>query len=83
MKSRWNTVLLLLTPAIVLFASILIINTLRLTAKQIQVEPIQIPTADEGDVATGLAQALRYQTVSYQAVTLHLKRSRLARRLGK
>jgi carboxypeptidase PM20D1 len=57
--------LLLLTLCVVLLASVLLINTLRFTSKQIQVEPIQPVSVDEKGVALRLARALRFQTVSH------------------
>ena len=50
---------------VVLLASVLLINSLRFTFKQIQVEPIQPVSVDKDSVAIRLAQALRFQTVSY------------------
>jgi carboxypeptidase PM20D1 len=58
--------LVVLTLSVVILASVLLINTLRFTSKQIQVEPIQPVSVDEGSVASRLAQALRFQTISYQ-----------------
>jgi carboxypeptidase PM20D1 len=57
--------LLLLTLCVVLLVSVLLINTLRFTSKQIQVEPIQPVSVDEKGVALRLARALRFQTVSH------------------
>ena len=59
-------ILLVLTLCVVLLVSVLLINTLRFTSKQIQIEPIQLTYVDEGDVAQHLAQALVFQTISYQ-----------------
>jgi carboxypeptidase PM20D1 len=58
--------LLLLTVCLALLTSALIINTLRFTSKQIRVEPIKPIEVDEDGVARHLAEALRFQTVSYQ-----------------
>src|SRR5688572_17083178 len=69
MKSRTAKIVLVLTVAIVLFGSILIINTIRFRSKQVHVEPIQTATVDDTTVASRLAQALRFQTVSHQEVT--------------
>ena len=63
-KKAVKQILLALTLSVVLLASVLLINTLRFTSKQIQVEPIQPVGVDEGSVAPRLAQALRFQTVS-------------------
>lgn len=51
---------------VVLLASVLLVKTLRFTSRQILVEPIQVVSVDEERVAQHLAQALRFQTVSYQ-----------------
>lgn len=59
-------ILFVLTSCVVLVASVLLINTLRFTSKQIQVDPIQPVSVDESSVAPRLAQALRFQTVSHQ-----------------
>jgi carboxypeptidase PM20D1 len=59
-------ILFVLTLCVVLLASVLLINTLRFTSKQIQTESIQPVSVDEGSVAPRLAQAVRFQTVSYQ-----------------
>ncbi len=59
-------VLLVFAFCVVLLASLLLINTLRFTSKQIQVEPIKPISIDEVSAAARLAQALRFQTVSYQ-----------------
>ena len=61
-------ILLALTLCVVLLASVLLINTLRFTSRQIQIEPIQVVHVDEGSVAPRLAQALRFRTVSYEDV---------------
>ena len=66
MKSRKTRVLLILILAITLFGSILVLNTLRFNSKQIHVETIPPTIIDESDVASRLAQALRFQTVSHQ-----------------
>lgn len=58
--------LLLLTLSLALLASALIINTMRFTSKQIHVDPVQPVSVDEAVVSQHLAQALRFQTVSYQ-----------------
>lgn len=60
-------ILLVLTVAVVLLVSVLLVRTLRFNSKQIQVEPIQAVSVDENNVAQHLAQALGFQTVSYQA----------------
>jgi carboxypeptidase PM20D1 len=57
---------LVLTLGVVLLASVLIINTLRFTSKQIRIDPIQPVGVDEDIAAQHLAQALRFQTISYQ-----------------
>ena len=67
-KKAVKKTLLILTLCVVLLASVLLINTLRFTSKQIHVEPIQPVIVDEGSVAPRLAQALRFQTVSYEDV---------------
>jgi carboxypeptidase PM20D1 len=59
-------ILLVLTLCVVLLASVLLINTLRFRSKQIQIESIQPVRVDEGSVAPRLAQAIRFQTISYQ-----------------
>lgn len=65
-KKAVKKILLVLTLCVVLLGSVLLINTLRFTSRQIQVEPIQPVSVDEGSVAPRLAQALRFQTVSYE-----------------
>ena len=57
-------ILLVLTLCVVLLASVLLINTLGFTSKQIHIEPIQPVNVDENSVALRLANALRFQTVS-------------------
>ena len=57
-------ILLVLTFCVVLLASVLIINTVRFTSKQIQVEPVHSISVDENSVALRLAHGLRFQTVS-------------------
>ena len=59
-------VLLALGACVVLVACVLLVNTLRFTSRQVQVEPVQMVAVDEDAVAGRLAQALRFQTVSYQ-----------------
>lgn len=59
-------VLLLLTLCLVLLCAVLLVNTLRFTSRQVQVEPVRAVGVDEGAAAERLAQALRIQTVSYQ-----------------
>lgn len=59
-------IFLVLTFCVVLLASVLLINTLRFTSKQIRIEPIQSVSVDEGGAAQRLAQALRFQTISHQ-----------------
>lgn len=49
-----------------LFASLLLVRTFRFNSKQVNVKPIQPIAIDEGAVAARLAQAIRFQTVSYQ-----------------
>lgn len=65
-KKSLKRILLVLSLCLLLLAAVLLINTLRFTSKQIQVAPIQPVSVDEGSVAPRLAQALRFQTVSYQ-----------------
>lgn len=59
-------ILLGLIVGIVLLASVLLINTLRFTSRQMQVAPAQPVSVDEQSIAEHLAEALRSQTVSYQ-----------------
>ena len=59
-------IILVLALGIVLLFCVLLSNTLRFSSKQIQIAPIQPVGVDEGSVATRLAQAVRFQTVSYQ-----------------
>ena len=63
-KKLLKKILLVLAFCVVLLASVLIINTVRFTSKQIQVEPIHPFSVDENNVALRLAHALRFQTVS-------------------
>lgn len=66
LKKSLTKILLVLALCVVLLASLLLINTLRFTSKQIQVEPIRPINVDESSVASRLAQAIRFQTVSHQ-----------------
>lgn len=61
MKKR---ILLVLALAVAVLASVLVVNTLRFTSRQIAVEPVQPLGVDEGAAAGRLAGALRFQTVS-------------------
>jgi len=63
-KKSLKRILLALSLSVVVLASVLLINTLRFTSKQIQVEAIQPVNIDENSVALRLAHALRFQTVS-------------------
>ena len=66
---RWaKRFFLVFALLLVLFASILVVKTLRFPSKQIRVEAIQPVVVDEGNAASRLAEALRFQTVSYQDV---------------
>ena len=65
-KKSLTKIFFVLTFGVVLLASVLLINTLRFTSKQIQVAPVPPVSVDEGSVASRLAQALRFQTVSYE-----------------
>ena len=63
MKTR---VLLVLASSVTLLAAVLLVNTLRFTSRQVQVEPVRMVALDEDAAAGRLAHALRFQTVSYQ-----------------
>jgi carboxypeptidase PM20D1 len=56
---------LLLLLCLAVLASVLLVRTLRFTSKQVQVEPAGAVAVDTDAVAGRLAQALRFQTVSY------------------
>lgn len=62
---------LLIAFAVVLFLllSILAINTLRFTSKQIQVEPASALGVDEARASERLAQAIRFKTISQDGGT--------------
>lgn len=66
MRSMKKRVLLLLALFLALVAAVLLINTLRFTSKQVRVEPVEPLAVDEEGAAHRLAEALRFQTVSYQ-----------------
>jgi carboxypeptidase PM20D1 len=59
-------ILLIVTLCAVLLVLVLLINTLRFTSKQIDAELIQPVTIDNDSVAVRLAQAVRFQTVTYE-----------------
>ena len=61
-KKIFFTIALLL----VLFATLLLVRTFRFNSKQVHVEPIQPIAVDEDAAAARLAQAIRFQTISYQ-----------------
>ena len=61
-------ILLVLTLCVVVLAAVLLIKALRFASKQIQVEPIETVSVEEASVASRLAQALRFQTVSHQDI---------------
>jgi carboxypeptidase PM20D1 len=58
-------IFLLLILCLVALASVLLVNTFRFASKQVQVEPVNGVALDRDAVAGRLAQALRFQTVSY------------------
>ena len=64
--ARKKKIVLILGLMLALFVSLLLGRTLRFKSKQIHVKPIQPIAIDEGAVAARLAQAIRFQTVSYQ-----------------
>lgn len=59
-------VLLVLAAGAVSLAAVLLINTLRFTSKQLQVEPIPPVQVDVAGVARRLGEAIRFRTVSLQ-----------------
>src|ERR1043165_5855577 len=59
-------ILLLLALCLVALVAVLLVNTFRFKSKQVQVESISALAVDKEAVAGRLAQALRFQTVSYQ-----------------
>jgi carboxypeptidase PM20D1 len=59
-------IVLLLLLCLVVLASVLAINTFRFTSRQVPVEPVNALALDRDGVAGRLAQALRFQTISYQ-----------------
>jgi carboxypeptidase PM20D1 len=60
MKKVWRVLAL----GAALLIAVLITNTLRLTSKQIQVEPVRLAGVDVAAAAQRLAGALRFQTIS-------------------
>lgn len=67
-KRPLRDIFLVMAIGVVLLASLLLINALRFTSKQIRVEPIQPLRVDENGVALRLAHALRFQTVSQDMI---------------
>jgi carboxypeptidase PM20D1 len=59
-------ILVLLALCLVALVAVLLVNTFRFKSKQVQVESISALAVDKEAVAGRLAQALRFQTVSYQ-----------------
>jgi len=59
-------ILLLLILCLVALGVVLVVNTFRFKSKQVQVESITALAVDQEALAGRLAQALRFQTVSYQ-----------------
>jgi carboxypeptidase PM20D1 len=58
-------ILLLLIVCLIALASVLLVRTFRFSSKQVQVEPAPALSLEKEAVAGRLAQALRFQTVSY------------------
>lgn len=48
-------------------AGIVLVRTARFTSRQLQVDPVQVIAIDRDAVAKRLAEAIRFQTVSFQA----------------
>lgn len=63
---RIKRIALLLLLCLIVLGSVLLVKTFRFTSKQVQVEPINALTIDTEGVARRLAQAIRFQTISYQ-----------------
>jgi carboxypeptidase PM20D1 len=59
-------ILLLLVLCLVALGVVLVVNTFRFKSKQVQVESISALAVDQEGLSGRLAQALRFQTVSYQ-----------------
>lgn len=59
-------IFLALIIVILLLISVLLMNTLRFSSRQLPVEPVSMLDVDENIAARHLAQAVRFQTISYQ-----------------
>jgi carboxypeptidase PM20D1 len=59
-------ILLALGAAVLILAAVLLVNTLSNTSRQVRVDPIQDPSVDTAAASARLAEALRFQTVSFQ-----------------
>ena len=58
-------ILTLLALGALAVIAVLLIRTLRFSSKQIQVQPVTPVTLDRQALATRLAQALQFQTISH------------------
>ena len=61
--------LLVAGVVLVLLVSVVLIRTVRLTSKQVRVEPAMDVAVDGQEVAEHLANALRFQTISSEDST--------------
>lgn len=59
-------ILLFISLGLALLVSVVLIRTVRLTSKQVQVDPAINVTVDGQEVAEHLAHALQFQTISHQ-----------------
>ncbi len=57
---------LALMGILAVLAGIVLVRTARFTSRQLQVEPVQVIAIDRDAVAKRLAEAIRFQTVSFQ-----------------
>jgi carboxypeptidase PM20D1 len=63
---RIKRIALLLLLCLIVLCSVLLVKTFRFASKQVQVEPVNTLAIDQEGVVRRLAQAIRYQTISYQ-----------------
>ena len=59
-------ILLFISLGLALLVSVVLIRTVRLTSKQVQVDPAIDVTVDGQEVAEHLAHALQFQTISHK-----------------
>jgi carboxypeptidase PM20D1 len=63
---RIKRIALLLLLCLIVLGSVLLVKTFRFASKQVQVEPVNTLAIDQEGVARRLAEAIRFQTISYQ-----------------